>query len=762
MIRRGDSLSTTTQRGLFFPRDPQHVYLALNAVLGILLAALAVRAALTGVDAWSVGFGTLLALAWALVNRLGRAGPPPGAASVAVDVTWANESPTLRESEKRYRTIIERNADGIVIVDRDGVVRYVNPAAEALFNRAAPALVGEVFGFPVVNGIAEIEVIRSSGERPVWAEMRVVDVVQQGEQVFIASLRDITDRKQTGRDLEQRNQTLHLLHDFTTEITSELKEAAVVRRVVEQAVSLLHADGGLLFTYNSDEMALRLAHSHAALPGSVEIIIEQRSDLIGDMFAARTSHIDSIRLGPGDALGVHHDSEADADAATPSALTLLITPLVWHSRPVAALVVFRAMPPAAPFVQSDVTIGELFAAQSIVALKNAELHKSVRDYALNLEREVLRQTAEIRSQRERLEAILNNINNAVILTDLSAQITYYNRALTAMLDHPDNGALTLAMIAPELDQQVRAQIAEQTVWNGEIIVTHCDGALCDMDVVIVPVFNVEGVIESIVVSLRDVTHLRQLDRMKTSFMHHISHELRTPLSNIMMSTYLLRSSKSERILNRHIEVLDNQARRLKGLTEKVLDAVRLADTDAAATRDVVSLVDIVSQIAVRFEAIAAARQVALHYRAPENGAWQVYGHAHWLTRALSELVENAINYTDAGGDVTLSLDRAPETDAGPCCSVIIDDTGRGIDAEEIQIITEDLYRGRAFLSGTLPGLGLGLTIARTVIAQHQGWLRVVSKSQPARGSTFTVMLPQVDASHGAPHGGAPNGGMTAL
>jgi signal transduction histidine kinase/CheY-like chemotaxis protein len=101
----------------------------------------------------------------------------------------------LRSCETRFRNLITKNADGIVIVDRESVVRFVNPAAEVLFNRQAPLLLGSLFGFPAVAGeTTEMDVLPAGGS-PAVAEMRVVETEWEGEAALLATLRDITERK---------------------------------------------------------------------------------------------------------------------------------------------------------------------------------------------------------------------------------------------------------------------------------------------------------------------------------------------------------------------------------------------------------------------------------------------------------------------------------------------------------------------------------------------------------------------------------------
>jgi PAS domain S-box-containing protein len=116
----------------------------------------------------------------------------------------------LARSEARFRNSIERNADGIIIVrQEDGIVRFVNPAAEALLAREAEELLGQVFGFPVVAGeTTEIDLWRQDG-MSIVAEMQVVETEWEGEPAYLASLRDVTDRVQMEKMLLQKTQDLN-------------------------------------------------------------------------------------------------------------------------------------------------------------------------------------------------------------------------------------------------------------------------------------------------------------------------------------------------------------------------------------------------------------------------------------------------------------------------------------------------------------------------------------------------------------------------
>src|SRR5688572_18953034 len=110
----------------------------------------------------------------------------------------------LAASEARFRNLIIRNADAIVVVDGGGLVRFVNPAAEALFRRPAGELVGGLFGFPLAAGeTTEIDVVGPGSNEATVAEMRVVETEWEGERAHLAVLRDITDRKRAEAERAQ-------------------------------------------------------------------------------------------------------------------------------------------------------------------------------------------------------------------------------------------------------------------------------------------------------------------------------------------------------------------------------------------------------------------------------------------------------------------------------------------------------------------------------------------------------------------------------
>lgn len=162
----------------------------------------------------------------------------------------------LAAGEANLRRLLNAIADGILIVDRHGVVRYANPAAEALFGRPRDELVGVEFGYPISAGrTTEVDVVRAAGSAAV-VEMRVVESEWDGEPALIASLRDITERKQAEAERARRireqiaraeaEAALRARDEFLSVTAHELKTPVTRLRVaIQQALRRLERRGEL-------------------------------------------------------------------------------------------------------------------------------------------------------------------------------------------------------------------------------------------------------------------------------------------------------------------------------------------------------------------------------------------------------------------------------------------------------------------------------------------------------------------------------------
>ncbi len=187
----------------------------------------------------------------------------------------------LAASEARFRELVERSADGILVVRDSGVIVFANPAAQALLGRPANELVGALFGLPIIPGVTtEVDLVagrEQQAERspPLVAEMRAVAVTWEGEPALLASLRDISERKWA-------EDALRFLSDASTVLAGSLDRASTVASVARLAVGHL-ADFCLIDLLTGDDRSTieRLAHPepiaglsgrYAPAPGTAAVL----------------------------------------------------------------------------------------------------------------------------------------------------------------------------------------------------------------------------------------------------------------------------------------------------------------------------------------------------------------------------------------------------------------------------------------------------------------------------------------------------------
>ncbi len=168
-----------------------------------------------------------------------KGGKIVGLTGIMKDITERREvEKTLEYSRASFHNIVEKNADGIIIVDKNGIVRFVNPTAETIFKRKAEELIGELFGFALSAGeYTEIDIVRGGGETGT-GEMQVVETEWEEEPANLISIRDISERKQAEERVKAANKKLKELNqlksDFVSTVSHELRTPiSIIRESVD-------------------------------------------------------------------------------------------------------------------------------------------------------------------------------------------------------------------------------------------------------------------------------------------------------------------------------------------------------------------------------------------------------------------------------------------------------------------------------------------------------------------------------------------------
>jgi len=242
-----------------------------------------------------------------------------------------------------------------------------------------------------------------------------------------------------------------------------------------------------------------------------------------------------------------------------------------------------------------------------------------------------------------------------------------------------------------------------------------------------------------VVLLQDVTPLKELDQLRTEWVAAVSHDMKNPLTAIQLSTGLLEEigplNPEQRKL---LEMTRINAMRLWSLVTDVLDLARL-EAGPVVQAGPVSIPMILAEVLGEVRSIAENKKQVLITDLPPSLPL-VWGNAVLLTRALSNLLNNAVKYTPVDGRITVRA--RPRDDV---IQVEVIDTGLGISVEALPHLFDRFYRVPGDVQ-KVEGSGLGLSIVRAIVEKHNG--RVWVESERGRGSTFGFTVPTIQSADG--------------
>ncbi|HNF93927.1 MAG TPA: ATP-binding protein, partial [Anaerolineales bacterium] len=368
------------------------------------------------------------------------------------------------------------------------------------------------------------------------------------------------------------------------------------------------------------------------------------------------------------------------------------------------------------FSDSDVRFMTSLAGQAALAVANAHLY-------LNVE-----------ASRRQLEAIINSSPDPVIVTDHRNRLLLANHAATSALkqdmDTTRSGMETEKVIKLRpLLALLQSTTSEKQ--STEIVLPDSRTYLATASPVMV-----EGRQIGRVCIMRDVTHFKELDTMKSEFVATVSHDLRSPLTLMrgyatMLDTVGELNEQQQGYVKKIVTGVENMSR----LVNNLLDLGRI-EFGVGLQVENVSVLDIIERVTGALQLQALQKSIQLNVELPKDMPHAVEADQALLHQAVYNLVENAIKYTPPSGRVTIRTVSQPEQ-----LVFAIDDSGIGIPAEDVPHLFEKFYRGKQREARSQPGSGLGLAIVLSIAESHRG--RVWVESTVGKGSTFYLQIPLV-------------------
>ncbi len=523
--------------------------------------------------------------------------------------------------------------------------------------------------------------------------------------------------------LAERFREQNTLLETSAAVVSSLDIDVVLDRILEQVSRLLNVERCAIIALDEQRGVFRVRASRGLSAHYVEQLAIQPSE--PDSVAMRALH-------SGEAIFVS-DTETDPSYVRRRAIAraeghraLLAVPLKTRLAPPTVLVVYHSQPHQ--FTYNEIRLLTTFANHATMAIENALLFE--------------RSDMKLAEQTHRLEALMESLDMGILLGDLQDRVIYANRRISEWLQQPEtalrNRSLkeVLDMLGsfstlPESNREELRLLGNGQRKNCEWTY-HLNGHKRFLWLETFEVTDPQGTFIGRGILVRDVTHERELDRMKSSLISTVSHELRTPLAAIKgyASTLLAKDVRWDEAAQREfLTIISQEADRLSQLVNNLLDLSRL---EAGSLKLSLQPCDVRTLIT---DAIA---QMHLPANLPldmdvEEGLPPLQVDRLRIETVLRNLVDNAVKYAGPETPIHIQVQRS-----GDQVIFRVRDEGPGIPPEERERIFESFYRVESGLTRTASGAGLGLAICHGLVRAHGGKIWVET---PAKGACIAFSIP---------------------
>src|SRR5574341_554833 len=513
------------------------------------------------------------------------------------------------------------------------------------------------------------------------------------------------------------------LLETNTAVVSSLDLQVVLDRILEQMGRLLKVERCAIIALDEQRGAFRVRASRGLSKRYVEQLTIQPSE--PDSVTMRALHAkEAIYVS---------DTETDPTYVNRRAISrsegyraIMAVPLSTQHAPPTALLVFHTTPHR--FTHNEIQLLSTFANQATMAIENAILFE--------------RSDMRLEQQTRRLEALIQSMEDGLILSDLQDKVVYANRRigeLASLTPEELAGASVDSVLGRMIISAKDAKKAQQDVRNilrkrtkREEIALNLSGRTICLRTEAFDVTDSSGTSIGHGLILQDITVDRELDRMKSSLISTVSHELRTPLAAIKgyASTLLAEDIEWDRSSQREfLSVISDETDRLSLLVNNLLDLSRIEAGSLQLSREECQLEEMIQRAAKQARLQTSNRfEVQIEPNLPP-----VYGDPPRLEAILRNLIENAVKY--AGSEATIRVEVAQQQDH---LIFRVSDNGPGIPPEESERIFESFYRVDNSLARIASGAGLGLAICQGLVRAHGGRLLV----EPQKvGACIAFLIP---------------------
>jgi NtrC-family two-component system sensor histidine kinase KinB len=343
------------------------------------------------------------------------------------------------------------------------------------------------------------------------------------------------------------------------------------------------------------------------------------------------------------------------------------------------------------------------------------------------------------SEKQKSETIVEGISDAIVVCDSESNVQLINRSAEELLNIREGdvvGSKVDDCINDDRVLEIFQSPRTASILSKPYLQFLHHGRQVFLRPRVSEIPSLHGGRSGIVLILQDVTQFKELDKMKSDFMAAVSHEFRTPLTSINMSVDILR----QRLLGPLNQSQDDlivsckqDCERLTKLVKELLQLSKLESGKFEIRKDIIDLRKVIDSALQPLQLPFKEKGVFLKFDTDTNLPFLI-GDEQQLSWVISNLMNNALRYTNAGGIVEIKLQHDQR-------NVILQviDTGRGIPSEFIDKIFDKFVQVKQTLDATPGSVGLGLAIVKEIVEMYGGKIRV--ESEVNKGSTFSIYLP---------------------
>ena len=531
--------------------------------------------------------------------------------------------------------------------------------------------------------------------------------------------------------VHQKSQEMTILYQTGLSLASSLDYEIVLQTALEQIAAVMSIDRCAILQWNRTEDKAEPVFSLVRRNGTWQSMLnlDEINGLstyasAGEVIRDQKVVINSLDM-----------PELDEDARTwmknSNIHTCLLYPLVLHSETTGIIMLGYANPDK-QFTAYHQRLLQGLTSQLSVTLENIQLFEKVNRQSAQVEA----QAKELDDERRKLAAILESSTDLLLAIDDNGQILLTNSALEQAFE-VDAAAVT---------GQNYEQALQDTAINALFEAVRVDNKVHQYEVrsgsgrtYVVNVTPVPQV--GYVALMRDISHLKELDKMRSELLSTASHDLKNPITAIQGFAFLMKragglTAEQETLIDR----INQATHRMFNLVRDILDLAQL-ESGLSLQLELCNLNDLVESSLSEVYQLAKLKHVAVSVTYDESLP-EIVCDSKRIRQVLNNLLSNAIKYTPEQGQIlvetkTASTASIHQEDSGVAVSV--KDTGIGIHPRYLSKIFDRFYRVKTPETQSVEGTGLGLAIVNTIIEQHQGHIDV--ESTPGQGSNFTFSLP---------------------